>query len=119
MSLLTKGTQTVTIYHDEEWVSQDGNIMHRPSSTDVDVVSNCVVQIAAQSGTSARRAEQDEEGYDTEEVYRFRPPVTYTRIIGFGAQVEWQGKRWSIIGHEQRFNGSPRTAHIDYRIRRV
>lgn len=119
MSLLTTGRETITVYHAEQWVSSDGNIMYRPSTTDVDVVSNCAVQIAAQSGTSARRAEQDEEGYDTEEVYRLRPPVTYTREIEFGSEVEWRGKRWSVIGHVQIYNGSPRTAHLDYRLRRV
>jgi hypothetical protein len=119
MSLLYRGRETVTIYHAEEWISEDGNIMYRPSTTDVEVLSNCVVQLAAQSGTSARRAEQDEEGYDLEEMYRFRPPVSYTREIHFASQIEWHGLRWNIMGHPRRYNGSDRTHHIDYMIRRV
>ena len=38
MSLLYRGRETVTIYHAEEWISEDGNIMYRPSTTDVEVL---------------------------------------------------------------------------------
>lgn len=119
MSLLDIGRETVTVYHDEVVTSPDGNIMHRASTTDVDVIANCAVQVAAQSGTSARRAEQDEEGYNTEEVYRFRPPRSYTRRIGFNAEAEWRGERWQIIGKPKEFNGSDNTYHTDYTLRRT
>lgn len=119
MSLLEVGRETVTIYHQEAFTSPDGNKMYRPSTTDIDIVANCAVQAAAQSGTSARRAEQDQEGYDTEEVYRFRPPRSYTRKIGFQAQVQWRGVRWAIIGKPKEFNGSDNTYHTDYTLRRV
>lgn len=119
MSLLDVGRETVIVHHEEQWTSTDGNIMYRASDTDVDTITNCVVQIAAQSGTSARRSEQDQEGYDTEDVYRFRPPRSYTRIIGFEAKVEWNGLLWSVIGHSKRFNGSGNTAHNDYTLRRT
>lgn len=119
MSLLDVGRETVTIYHAEEFTSPDGNIMWRPSATDIDVVSNCVVQVESQSGTSARRREQDEEGYDTEQIYRLRLPRTYTREISFAAQVEWRGLRWSVNGWPKIYNGASRTAHMDYSLRRV
>lgn len=118
MSLLDVGRETVTVYHAEQYISPDGNIMYRPSTTDVDVIENCAVQLAAQSGTSARRAEQDDEGYFTEDVYRFRPPRSYTRAINSASQVEWKGLRWSIIGNPRYYNGSDNTAHTDYTIRR-
>lgn len=119
MSLLDKGRETVIVHHDETWISPDGNIMHRPSQTDIDTITECVVQVAAQSGTSARRAEQDEEGYNTEDVYRFRPPRSYTRLIGFGATAEWNGLTWAVIGNAKQFNGSDNTAHVDYTLRRT
>jgi hypothetical protein len=119
MSLLDVGRETVVVYHQEQFISPDGNIMYRASETDVETITNCAVQLAAQSGTSARRAEQDEEGYDLEEVYRFRPPRSYTRKIGFQAQVEWDGKRWSIIGAPREYNGSDNTYHTDYTLRRT
>lgn len=119
MSLLTVGRETVTVYHQEEFLSPDGNPMYRASITDVDVITNCAVQVAAQSGTSARRAEQDEEGYNTEDVYRFRPPITYTRRIGFESKVLWRGLMWSIIGNPKEYNGSDNTYHTDYTLRRT
>lgn len=119
MSLLDHGRETVIVHHGEKWTSADGNIMWRASETDVDTISNCAVQVAAQSGTSARRAEQDEEGYDTEQVYRLRPPRSYTREIGFESKVEWRGVMWSVIGFAKHFNGSDNTAHTDYTLRRT
>lgn len=119
MSLLDTGRETVIVYHQEQFISPDGNIMYRPSVTDVETIPNCAVQLAAQSGTSARRSEQDEEGYDTEDVYRFRPPRSYTRKIGFQAQAEWRGLRWNIIGNPKEFNGSDNTYHTDYTLRRT
>jgi hypothetical protein len=119
MSLLDVGRETVTVYHQEQFISPDGNIMYRTSATDVDVIANCAVQLASQSGTSARRAEQDQEGYDTEDVYRFRPPRSYVREIGFAAQAQWRGLRWSIIGNPKYYSGSDNTYHTDYTLRRV
>lgn len=119
MSLLDVGRETVIVHHQESWTSPDGNPMFRASDTDVETITNCAVQIAAQSGTSARRAEQDQEGYDTEDVYRFRPPRSYTRQIGFEAKVEWRGLLWSVIGNSKHFNGSNNTYHNDYTLRRT
>jgi len=119
MSLLRRGRETVIVFHAEEYFSPDGNVMYRASDTDVDIIDNSVVQLAAQSGTSARRAEQDEEGYDTEDVYRFRPPQSYTREISFGSRAEWDGRMWAVIGNVRKYNGSDVTRHHDYTLRRV
>lgn len=119
MSLLDVGHETVIIYHAESWTSGDGNKMWRPSTTDVETITNAVVQVQAQSGTSARRSEQDEEGYDTEQIYRLRLPRSYTREINFASQVEWNGLRWAINGWPKLFRHSFRTGHVDYSLRRV
>lgn len=119
MSLLDVGRETVIVHHAEQFISPDGNIMYRASNTDVDTITNCVVQVAAQSGTSARRAEQDLEGYDSEDVYRFRPPRSYTREIQMQSRAEWRGQMWSLIGHDKRYNGSDNTNHNDYTLRRT
>lgn len=118
MSLLDVGRETVTVFHAELFTSRDGNKMYRPSTTDVETITNCAVQLASQSGTSARRAEQDDEGYFTEDVYRFRPPRNYIRDIHSQSQVEWRGKRFSIIGNARYYNGSNNTYHTDYTLRR-
>jgi len=118
VSLLDKGRETVTVYPEETYTDPDGNILRRPRTTGT-VVTNAVVQLLAQSGTSQRRAEQDNEGQETEEMYRLRLPRSYSGpLLGAHGRVVWRGLSWSVIGKERRFNGSSRTNHIDYLIRR-
>lgn len=119
MSLLDRGHETVIIDHAVKWTDDDGNIMWRPDGTDVETVTNVVIQVEAQSGTSARRTEQDEEGYDTERIYRMRLPRSYTRTINFASQVEWNGLRWAVNGWPKLYRASYRTGHADYSLRRV
>jgi hypothetical protein len=116
MSLLDTGREIVTIYQEIETTDSDGNTITKAGPTGVETIA--AVQLAAQSGTSARRAEQDNEGFESEQVYRLRLPRSFTMVIGAQAQVEWLGVRWSIIGKPRRYNGSNTTAHTDYIIRR-
>lgn len=116
MSLLDTGRETVTIYQEIETTDSDGNTITKAGPVGVETIA--AVQLAAQSGTSARRAEQDNEGFESEQVYRLRLPRSFTMVIGAQAQVEWLGVRWSIIGKPRRYNGSNNTAHTDYIIRR-
>lgn len=118
MSLLDRGRETVTVYPEEVYTDPDGNILRRPQATGI-TVSNATVQLLAQSGTSQRRAEQDNEGIETEEMYRLRLPRSYAGpILGASGRVVWRGLSWEVIGKERRYNGSSRTSHIDYLIRR-
>jgi hypothetical protein len=120
MSLLDRGNEDIVVYHEELVTDEDGNRITRPSS--VGIPARAMIQLRAQSGTSARRAEQDNEGYETETVHRMRLTRASQRevgIIGSQAQIEWQGIRWAVIGDAQKFNGSRRTAHYDYTIRRT
>lgn len=117
MSLLDKGRETVVFYQEESYTDPDGNPSRRASSTPT-TISNCVVQLVAQSGTSARRTEDNNEGFDSEQVYRLRPPRSFTTIIGMHARVVWNGQEWAVFGKARRYNGSDRTKHIDYMIRK-
>lgn len=119
MALLDKAQQAIIVYQAEEFEDEDGNILVRP----VDVGYNAIAEIqpARQSGTSSRRAEQDNEGYETEENYRLRFTRSHDRTheaLKPGAQIEWKGMRWSVIGYPTYYMGSPRTSHLDYQIRR-
>jgi hypothetical protein len=119
MSLLDKATQDVTVYVEEAFEDDLGNTILRASLTGYEAKAE--IQPARQSGTSARRTEQDNEGYETEEVYRLRFSREHDRThapLGQAAQIKWQGKRWSVIGLPTPYMGSRRTAHIDYMIRR-
>lgn len=117
MSLLDVGRETIILYNEETYTDPDGNPSRRASTTPI-TVSNCAVQLVAQSGTSARRTEDNNEGFDSEQVYRLRPPRSFTTIIGMHARIVWQGVEWAVFGKARRYNGSDRTAHIDYMLRR-
>jgi hypothetical protein len=120
MSLLNKAKQDVVIYYEEAFIDEDGNTILRPAS--VGVPAKAEIQPARQSGTSARRAEQDNEGYETEEVYRMRFTRQFDKtmpMLGQASQVDWRGDRWVVVGQPTLYMGSRRTKHIDYQIRRA
>lgn len=120
MALLDKAQQDVVVYPQESFEDDLGNTLIRPSA--VGYEAKAEIQPARQSGTSARRAEQDNEGYETEETYRLRFSRKHDREhapLQQGAQVQWNGRRWFVVGNPTIYMGSPRTAHIDYQIRRT
>lgn len=107
--------EPITVYPEEAVTDRDGNTRTRPSKTGYP--SKARFQIQGQSGTSARRAEQDNEGYETEQVYKMRMPRGEP-ILGAQSQIEWRGRRWSVFGDHHWYNSSPRTQHIEYTIKR-
>lgn len=120
MPLLDKGNYDVTVYPQEEYTDEDGNEILRASLTGYQ--ARAMIQAARQSGTSARRAEQDNEGYDTEELYRIRFTRKHDREhpeLGQAAEVLWRGYRWSVTGMVTIYNGGRRTAHRDYQLKRT
>ena len=120
MSLLDRAKEDILVFHQVTVESLDGNIMI--TASDVGVPEKAEIQAARQSGTSARRAEQDNEGFETEEVYRLRFSREYDRthpVLGPAAEIEWRGLRWSLVGMPTHYRGSRRTAHIDYQVRRT
>lgn len=117
MSLLDRGRETVVVYQEVDTTDRDGNIIKGVSSVGVSTIAT--IQPAIQSGTSQRRAEQTNEGYETEDSYRMRLPRSFPFILEAEAQVQWRGKRWHVVGKVRRYNGSSRTAHVDYVIRRA
>lgn len=116
MSLLDKGNEDVLVYPDEEWTDSDGNLMTRPST--VGIPARVSIQIRRQSGTSARRAEQMDEGDFTEQVYRMRFRRGEHIDLGPRSYVLWNGERWGVSGWPEQYNGSRRTAHKDYTLTR-
>ena len=121
MSLLDKGWQyePVMVFPEELVTDIDGNPRTRPSSTGIPAVAR--FQVMNQTGTSARRSEQDNEGYESEEVYSMRFPREFTAehgILGAQSEIEWNGSRWCVFGYANKFHGSPRTAHHTYTVKR-
>ncbi|AQT28212.1 head-to-tail stopper [Mycobacterium phage Bachome] len=121
MSLLDTGAryQPCIVYPEEVVTDADGNIRTRPSTTGIPAIAR--FQVQNQSGTSARRAEQDNEGFETEKVYKMRFPRSFTKehgILGAQSQIEWRGQRWALFGDATVYDMSPATARVDYVIKR-
>jgi hypothetical protein len=121
MSLLDTGAryQPCIVYPEVLVTDGDGNKRTRPSETGIPAIAR--FQVANQSGTSARRAEQDNEGYETEKVYRMRFPRSFTKengVLGAQSQIEWKGKRWALFGDATEYDSSPALARVDYTIKR-
>lgn len=116
VSLLDRGRETVIVYPEITWTDEDGNPMTGPSP--IGIETRATVQIQAQSGTSSRRADLEEEGFETEQVFRMRLPREFPTILGAQSSVEWRGDRYVIFGDHRYYNGSGRTRHVEYSIKR-
>lgn len=119
MSLLDKGTDEVIVFPEIAATSPDGNIKTKPGTTGIPATAR--IQVLGQSGTSSRRQEQDNEGYESEKVYSIRFSKKSERELGrLGAQsyVVWQGRKWALFGDENVYNSSRRTAHTTYTLKR-
>lgn len=111
MSLLRRGTETVVVYPEELVPDADRNPRTRPSA--VGVVTRAVVQ-----PLSAPSEDDQGIGFLSESRYRLRLTGWTGDLLGPQSQVEWRGKRYSIVGEPQIYNGSAATAHVDYLIER-
>jgi hypothetical protein len=106
-------------------ISPDGNVQTCRSTTPTPAVARFDKQ--GQSGTSARRAETDSEGFTTEDVYRVRFPRSFDEeygelgaqaAIGWGLDAKGREAIWPIFGNVARHNRSERTRRAVYVIRR-
>ena len=118
MSLLDRWNTEVLVYLEEAVEDRDGNIRTRASAEPIPL--KVWIAPVSQSGTSARRAEQDNEGYETEQVLRMRLlRKDHGLKIGAQSKVEFEGRVWSVFGDRTEYRGSPRTYHHDYTLRRA
>lgn len=121
MSLLDTGAryQPCIVFPEEQVTDADGNKFTRPATVGIPAIAR--FQVANQSGTSARRAEQDNEGFETEKVYRMRFPRSFTKtngVLGAQSQIEWKGVRWALFGDATEYDSSPALQRVDYTIKR-
>jgi hypothetical protein len=120
-SLLDGGAhyEVCTVYPEEQVTDADGNKKTRPSAAGFTAYARFDIQ--GQSGTSSRRQEQDNEGFESEKVYSVRFPRAFDAEhgeIGAQSQIGWRGVRWALFGDVQRYNRTPATAHNVYTIKR-
>lgn len=112
MSLLDKGTETVTVYPVVTSTDEDGNTITKASTTGTDY------RATVQPMAVGAKAETNQTGFETVSRYRLRL-VGYPGLLGPEAQVDWRGKRYAIDGEpEQHTSGSRRTWHVTYTIQR-
>lgn len=117
MSLLDRGNTDVLFFPEEEVEDRDGNMRTRPSEYPIRL--RVQLQPQGQSGTAARRSEQDNEGYETEKVLRMRLRRKDARLeIGAQSAVEIDGERWAVFGDEWVYHGSRTTRHRFVLLRR-
>ncbi|AOT25473.1 head closure Hc1 [Mycobacterium phage BabyRay] len=125
MSLLDRCDQDVVVYPQEVTTDADGNTKTRPAKTGIPAKAR--IQVLGQSGTSSRRQEQDNEGFESERVYTIHFSRKFEREHGpFGmqSQIEWQkddqGRpiRWALFGEPAYYTGSRRTQHVGYTMKR-
>lgn len=118
MSLLDRGNADIELYQEELVFDKDGNA--HTQAAKVPTPLRVWLAPIGQSGTSARRAEQDNEGFETEKVMRMRLlRKDHGLEIGAQAKVVFEGQEWSVFGDRTKYMGSPRTAHHDYMLRRA
>jgi hypothetical protein len=116
MSLLDTAQVWITVYPEEMVIDIDGNTRTQAAKTGIRTKAR--LQVLGQSGTSARRQEQDNEGYETEKVYTMRFPRSFPIILGAQSQIEWMGHRWVVFGDVNYYLNSRRTKHVTYTIKR-
>lgn len=90
-----------TVFAEVTKTDSDGNTITAPGS--VGVLTRAVVQPLSST--------EDDRG--TTSKYRLRL-VGYSGLLGAQSAVEWNGKRCAIKGDPKIYNGSCRTAHVDY-----
>ncbi|MFF4021469.1 hypothetical protein ACFYY5_01370 [Nocardia elegans] len=102
----------MVVYPEETVTDIDGNTRTRPSKVGVP----CMAVI--QTNTLMTGSEDQSVGFATEEQLRLRLVNYPGGELGAQSQIVWNGKRYALHGEPRRFNSSPRTAHVDYTIKR-
>lgn len=117
MSLLGSGAryEPCTVYLEEVGADIDGNIKTKPSLTGTPATAR--FQIQTESGTSRRRSEEDNEGFESETIYMIRFPSSFPYTLGKQSQIVWNGRRWAVFGDPFLYNSSRRTSHQVYTIK--
>lgn len=115
MSLLDNGAryQPCTVYPEVLVIDGDGN--KRTKASDTGISARARIQPISTSTETA------EGGFNTISRYSLRFRHSFDKdhgVLGAQSQIEWNGKRYAIESDAMIYNGSRRTAHVDYRIAR-
>jgi len=106
VSLLDTANETVTVFLEEVTTDDDGNRITRPAAEGIET--------RARIQPIGTPTETQEGGFNTTSRYGLRFPRSFPHVLGSQSQIEWNGRRWSVIGNPIRHNGSARTRHVHY-----
>ncbi|WP_111508364.1 head-tail adaptor protein [Mycobacterium kyogaense] len=109
MSLLNRGTDTVTVYPEVVGKDSDGNERTKASAQGTE----CRAVVQPMTST-----EKQDVGFNSVEILRLRLVGWQGGLLGAQSQVEWQGRRYSVVGEARQHRGSRRTAHTVYTVTR-
>jgi hypothetical protein len=109
MSLLNRGTEVVKVFQEIQTADTDadGNKITRASKV------GTVFKASVQPLPQFQPTENQTVGFGSESRYRLRL-INYPGVLGAQSQVEWRGKRYSIVGDGMVYTGSSRTRHVEY-----
>lgn len=115
MSLLDQANAEVTLYPEEVTTDVDGNTRTRPSKVGVPLK----VWLAPIGRTMYASPETGAIGFETSDAMRMRLLRKDTDLhVGAQAQVEIDGKRWSVDGDAVQTRMRGRTKRAEYILRR-
>lgn len=118
MSQLDRWNKIVQLYPEIVKTDKDGNT--RTCASDTPIALKVWLAPVGQSGTAARRSEQDNEGYESEKLMRMRMIRSNHHItIGAQARIGIDGNFWSVFGDKTEYMATSRTAHQEYTLRRA
>lgn len=108
MSLLESGPHTVLVYLEEEVDDWRDNPVRQPAAGSPVTVSGCWMQpISSSRGSFAAR--EVDEGQRVTVQYRL---IARNAPVGWWSAVEWQGRRFTILGGPQYRDFSDLTTHM-------
>lgn len=118
MRLFDMYNAEVVVFPEVVTTDRDGNV--KTTASTEGFPAKAMIHPLNQSGTAARRAEQDNEGFESEKVVRCRFTGEHRfLVLGAQSQIEWEGNRWSVFGDVIQYDSSPRTKHYHYTLRRA
>lgn len=110
MALIERpGGEVIVAYPEVTITDSDGNTITKASPTGI-TVTGCSVQPRS-------NGEDDEIGFQAAQTYRLRLPRTTPVVLGSQSRVEWNGRRYSVIGEAIVSSGSLRTRRVEYTIK--
>jgi hypothetical protein len=118
MTLLDSTNEVVTVFLEVRTVDADGNPLTKPSVNGVESRARIWQLSSTEKQDTAGVNTRAQLGVSTRAQFGLRFPRSFPHVVGARSQVEWNGKRYSVVGDPIVHNGSVRTRHLQYLLER-